>query len=134
MDFRARYRLLVAAFALATPSALAAQTDSTPAEATAKAVADGKKLFEGAGLCLACHGVDAKGGIGPNLTDDQWLSGTGSFAEIVARIRRGVDVADSKSGQIMPPMGGASLSESQVKAVAAYVWTLSHRRSAPKPG
>ena len=28
--------------------------------------------------------------------------------------------------QRMPPMGGAQLSPSEVKAIAAYVWSISH--------
>jgi hypothetical protein len=28
---------------------------------------------------------------------------------------------------VMPPMGGAQLSPSEVSAVAAYVWALSHQ-------
>jgi mono/diheme cytochrome c family protein len=92
-------------------------------------VAQGKKLFAGEGLCLACHGPDGKGGIGPNLTDQVWLHGQGDFAEIVTRVFEGVGLEASKSGQIMPPRGGASLSDDQVRAVAAYVWTL-----ARKPG
>ena len=29
-------------------------------------------------------------------------------------------------GAIMPPKGGSAITDDQVKAVAAYVWTLSH--------
>jgi mono/diheme cytochrome c family protein len=90
-------------------------------------VAQGKKLFTGEGLCLACHGPDGKGGIGPNLTDKAWLHGKGEFAEIVARVIEGVGADSSKSGQIMPPRGGSSLSDEQVRAVSAYVWTLAHK-------
>jgi hypothetical protein len=32
----------------------------------------------------------------------------------------------------MPPMGGAQLTPDQVSALAAYVWSLSHRAS-PNP-
>ncbi len=35
-------------------------------------VAEGKKLFNRTG-CLACHGNNARGAVGPDLTDDEWL-------------------------------------------------------------
>lgn len=122
--------VVLAAVWLAMASAAAAQApkDSLPAEVTPAVIAEGKKLFGGAGLCLACHGTDGKGGIGPDLTDATWLHGTGTFAELIARIKSGTDIGESKTGQIMPPMGGATLSDGQLRAVAAYVWTLSHKK------
>ena len=36
------------------------------------AAATGKKLFISAG-CMACHGGNARGAVGPDLTDDEWL-------------------------------------------------------------
>ena len=37
----------------------------------AAAIAEGKKTFDM--NCAACHGVDAKGDVGPDLTDQEWL-------------------------------------------------------------
>ena len=126
MGFGIRHGVLIAAFALAGTSAAAQQaTDSLPPGVTAAMVSAGKKYFQGEGLCTACHGMDAKGSIGPNLTDQEWLHGTGHFADIVARVLAGVPMDSSKSGQIMPPRGGSGLTDDQVRAVAAYVWTLS---------
>lgn len=129
MDARIRYRVLIPALAALAPlvSGRAQQPDSLPPGVTPAMIAQGKKLFGGEGLCFACHGPEARGLVGPDLTDAIWLSGTGSYEEIVARILIGVPADQSKSGQIMPPKGGASLNEKQVKAVAAYVWTLSRR-------
>jgi mono/diheme cytochrome c family protein len=91
-------------------------------------VKKGKTIFGGAGL-LACHGPDAKGGVGPNLTDQQWLHGDGSYEALVELITTGVQPKDSKTGQMMPPKGGSAISEADVKAVAAYVWSLSHKKN-----
>ncbi len=104
-----------------------AAADSVPAAVTPAAIAAGKTLYLGEGLCLACHGADAKGSIGPDLTDKIWLHGTGSFGEIVARVLVGVSSEQSKLGQIMPPRGGSGITDEQVRAVAAYVWSLSHK-------
>jgi cytochrome c oxidase cbb3-type subunit 3 len=90
-------------------------------------VAKGKSIFTGTGLCLACHGMEAKGGIGPDLTDQTWLHGDGSYEAIVKLITTGVGTEESKTGQIMPPKGGSTISPEEVKIVAAYVWKLSRK-------
>lgn len=93
------------------------------------AVAAGKALFEGRGLCYSCHGLKGEGMLGPTTRLDSaktWLHHDGTVAAIAALIKAGVDGDKSKSGQEMPPGGGARLSDEQVAQVAAYVWTL-HR-------
>lgn len=132
MESRNRHRLLglLLLGGLAGSQAAAAQSgppDSLPPGVTARMVQDGKALWSGAGLCLACHGPEGKGGIGPDLTDGKWDHIDGSYRELVARIIKGVMPDESKSGQIMPPRGGGGLSDDQIKAVAAYVWTISRR-------
>jgi mono/diheme cytochrome c family protein len=120
---------LVLALALAWVAPVAAQqADSLPPGVTAATIADGKKLFGGPGLCTACHGPAAKGipGLGANLTDDKWLHSDGSYEAIVAQINAGVPATKSTSGVAMPAKGGSSLTDAQVRAVAAYVWSLSH--------
>jgi mono/diheme cytochrome c family protein len=112
---------------LALPSALLAQSsDSLPPGVTPAMVGDGQKLFTGAGICSACHGADAKGvaGMGANLTDAKWLHSDGSYDAIVRQILQGVTADKSTTGVAMPPKGGSQLTEAQVRAVAAYVWSL----------
>ncbi len=106
-----------------------APVDTLPAGVTPEAIAAGKQIFLSEGLCLACHGADAKGSIGPNLTDQTWLHGAGTYPEIVARVLSGVPSEQSKLGQIMPPRGGSGITDEQVRAVAAYVWSMSHKPS-----
>jgi mono/diheme cytochrome c family protein len=132
MDRRTGHRVLILALAALAPLAAlpGQQPDSLPAGVTPAMVAQGKKLFGGDGLCFSCHGPEAKGLVGPDLTDRTWLRGTGTFEEIVARILEGVPAGQSKSGVVMPPKGGANLKDEQVRAVAAYVWSLSRK---PKP-
>jgi cytochrome c oxidase cbb3-type subunit 3 len=59
-------------------------------------VTDPGRLQNGATVfatnCVACHGVDGGGGIGPNLTDNYWINGDGSFNAIVKVIQNGVPV------------------------------------------
>jgi mono/diheme cytochrome c family protein len=127
MVTRIHYGLLSAALVVGLPGAAEAQAaDSLPPGVTRDMVAKGKGIFGGSGLCLACHGPDGKGTIGPNLTDKTWLHGDGSYEAIVAQITTGTDQKTSKTGQIMPPKGGSGISDAEIRAVAAYVWTLSH--------
>jgi mono/diheme cytochrome c family protein len=90
-------------------------------------VTDGAALFKGAGLCSACHGADAKGlpSLGPDLTDAKWLHSKGTYDEIVKQVALGVAADKSTTGMIMPPKGGSAITDAQVKAVAAYVWSVS---------
>jgi cytochrome c oxidase cbb3-type subunit III len=53
----------------------------------AKSVGDGKAIY--LQNCLACHGAEGQGGVGPNLTDAYWLHG-GSVKEIFHTITEGV--------------------------------------------
>jgi cbb3-type cytochrome c oxidase subunit III len=109
----------------AKPAAKAAGGGGSAAQ-----VAEGEKIFHGqeaGGTCTACHGQDAKGtAIAPNLTDSEWLNGDGSLAFIEHTVTTGVPKPKSHPAP-MPPMGGASLSPDQIKAVAAYVYSLSHK-------
>jgi glucose/arabinose dehydrogenase/mono/diheme cytochrome c family protein len=102
----------------------------TPPGSTPEAVALGGRIFDGkvaSAPCVGCHGTDAKGSPqGPDLTSGKWLWGDGSLASIVHTITVGVP-HPKEYGAPMPPMGGAQLSPSEVSAVAAYVWALSHR-------
>jgi cbb3-type cytochrome c oxidase subunit III len=98
-----------------------------PSGVTQAMVDKGNEIFHKQGLCYACHGQDAKGLVGPNLTDDVWIHSKGSLDEIVVQINKGVTKEEAKSGVPMPAKGGSSISDDEVKAVAAYVWTLSHK-------
>jgi cbb3-type cytochrome c oxidase subunit III len=91
-------------------------------------VDQGASLFKGLGLCHACHGPDAKGipNLGVNLSDDEWLHSDGSLEGILETIKQGVTGDQSSTGTLMPPKGGSSLSEDQLRAVATYVWSLSN--------
>jgi mono/diheme cytochrome c family protein len=46
---------------------------------------------------------------------------------IVATVTSGIPAEKTKKGIAMPPKGGSSINDAQVKAVAAYVYSLSHK-------
>jgi cbb3-type cytochrome c oxidase subunit III len=89
---------------------LRADPDALPADAALLrlAVRRGKPLFEA--RCAACHGVDGSGdrakGV-PDLTDADWLYGTGRVSEIEKVIDYGIRSRDPKAWNlaIMPAFG-----------------------------
>lgn len=116
----------------ADASAAAASVDPAsldPKSITPQELALGDSLFHGligATSCQACHGPDAKGGtVAPNLTDAEWLHSDGSFGAIYKQIETGVSQPKQYMG-VMPPFGGAPLTPEKHRAVAAYVYSLSH--------
>jgi mono/diheme cytochrome c family protein len=116
----------------ANPAATPAKPSAggTSAGPTPKQIAQGDSIFHGlvaGGTCTACHGQDAKGtAVAPDLTDQQWLNGDGSYAFIVKTVTTGVPQPKQHPAP-MPPKGGAQLTDDQVKAVAAYVYSLGHK-------
>ena len=62
----------------------------------------------------------------PNLTDTTWLHSDGTFPAIYHQIETGVTAPKQYSG-MMPPFGGAPLTPEKHRAVAAYVYSLSHK-------
>jgi mono/diheme cytochrome c family protein len=110
----------------ATPAAAqaGAETSATP---PSPLIARGDAVFHGPGNCYACHGSKGEGLVGPSLTDSEWIHSKGTLAEIEAQIIHGVPKEESKSGIPMPPKGGSTISEEDVKACAAYVYSLSQK-------
>jgi glucose/arabinose dehydrogenase/cytochrome c5 len=101
-----------------------------PQGATREMVALGERIYRGqvggAG-CTGCHGESAQGTpLGPDLTGKKWLWSDGSYSGITKTITDGVSQPKQYRSP-MPPMGGAQLTSDQVSAVAAYIWSLSHR-------
>ena len=100
-----------------------------PPGATSDQVALGGRIFDGeaaGGTCLGCHGYDAKGSPqAPALDTGKWLDSDGSLSGIARTIADGVPKPKHYSVP-MPQRGGAPLSDSDVAAVAAYVWAVGH--------
>jgi mono/diheme cytochrome c family protein len=96
-------------------------------------VALGERIYGGqvaGAACAGCHGESGQGTpLGPDLMGKKWLWSDGSYAGIKKTITEGVS-EPKENRSPMPPMGGAQLTPDQLSAVAAYVWSLSHRASA----
>ena len=93
------------------------------------AVKQGQQIFTGKGLCQTCHGPDATGTqLAPDLTDDTWINIETPVTQekIASLVKTGVP-NPVKHQAPMPPMGGASLTDDELQAVSAYVYSLSHQ-------
>lgn len=72
-------------------------------------------------MCSSCHGKDAQGSTtvgAPNLTNDNWLYGNGSIADIKRTITFG------RNGRM--PAHGELLSPERIHLITAYILSLSH--------
>jgi mono/diheme cytochrome c family protein len=94
---------------------------------TPQMINEGRGLFATTARCGICHGRYARGTpVGPDLTDDQWLwvNTRGNLHnQIFAIIKNGISNPREHEG-FMPPMGGTTLTDEQMHAIAAYVANL----------
>ncbi|GAB4044129.1 cbb3-type cytochrome c oxidase N-terminal domain-containing protein [Spirosoma jeollabukense] len=79
-----------------------------------KALAAGKAVFLQS--CVACHGQQGQGGVGPNLTDEYWLHG-GTIKAVFHTITEGVPEKGMMSWK-------KQLNPLQVQQVASYILSL----------
>jgi putative heme-binding domain-containing protein len=106
-----RWALVGVAALFATAAAVQAQR-ANPLEASPDAVRAGASLF--AARCADCHGPDAKGNRGPDLTT-LWQRGA-TDERVFATIRSGV------AGTIMPP---SAAPDTEVWAIVAHLRNVS---------
>lgn len=100
-----------------------------PQGVTVDEATEGRRLYRL--TCVMCHGERAEGTqLGPDLTSGEWARGTGSLADIVQVVTEGAPATD-EYGVPMPPRGDGTLDEAQIRAVSAYVYSLSRARTAP---
>ncbi len=90
---------------------------------TPEAVAAGEAIYTT--NCVACHGADLQGGIGPNLIDTEWIHG-GTPEAILHTITDGVP----EKGMLT---WGPILGPEKVNQVTAYV-VEKHREALEEEG
>ena len=108
---RAQWALEVAA--APKPAAAASAGSVNPYKGDPAAIADGAQTF--ATICVACHGPDAHGLVGPSLVDPYWKYGTSDADHFKT-------VMEGRPGG-MPPWG-PQLGAEKVWKVLAYVDSL----------
>ena len=82
-----------------------------------QALHEGEEIF--LQNCAPCHGADATGVIGPNLTDEGWIYG-GKPEQIVHTVTNGTEKG--------MPAWGSQLGDAKIAQVAAYVYSLGIRQ------
>ena len=113
----------------APPPPPLAPVDADPAilpEGVTLAMArEGQEIFNGAkGICFTCHLREGVGGpLAPSLADAEWINIDGEYESIVNIVVTGVPQPTQYPG-MMQPRAGRPLTDEQVRAVAAYVYTL----------
>jgi mono/diheme cytochrome c family protein len=110
---------LIAATCVLAASALHAQQPQNPFGLDAAAAAEGKKLYDTQG-CMACHGNNARGAVGPDLTDDEWLRAP-SDEMIFNTIKNG------RSDTLMSPFKDA-MSDEQIWKLVSYLRDENRKR------
>jgi len=96
-----------------------------PEGVTVDMAREGQDIFHGEGVCVTCHLRQGAGGpLAPDLTDNVWLNIDGEYESIVNIVLTGVPQPIEHPGQMLA-RAGTSITDDQVRAVAAYVYTLS---------
>ena len=111
------------------PTRVAAETAETPSASSMSGDPEaGKQVFMG--VCIACHGPDAKGlpGLGKSLhpSDSEFIRSK-TDDELVEFIKHGRTPDDplNTTGVAMPPKGGnPGLTDQQLYDVVAYIRSL----------
>lgn len=88
--------------------------ENNVAMSDAGGIAVGATLYKQS--CIACHGQNGEGGIGPNLTDEYWLHG-GSMNDIYKTIKIGYPDKGMQAWEFM-------MSPVQMKDISSYVKSI----------
>jgi mono/diheme cytochrome c family protein len=111
-----------------------APAGALPRDVTPAMISLGDSLYNN-GACRRCHGQAGVGGNnGPSLTTGAWLHGPGTFDRLVSTITTGVprDSLKVPTRRPMNPRGGPmQLTDDQVRAIAAYIHSISREKTNP---
>lgn len=101
-----------AAFAAAQANTI--DEDNLEASTDAKDLSIGKTIY--ATNCVACHGANGEGGVGPNFTDEFWIHG-GGITNVFKTVKNGVP----EKGMIA---WSAQLKPADMLKVSSYILSL----------
>jgi mono/diheme cytochrome c family protein len=111
--------VVLAATCILAASTLHAQQPKNPFGLDPAAAAEGKNLYDTQG-CMACHGNNARGAVGPDLTDDEWLRAPSD--EMIFNVIR-----NGRSGTLMSPFKDA-MSDEQIWKLVSYLRDENRKR------
>jgi len=84
----------------------------------AETVAEGQKVY--ASTCASCHGPNAEGLVGPNLTDKFWIHGSGTATDVLKAVNEGFP------DKGMPPWGPI-IGDTKSRNVTAFVRSIRNK-------
>ena len=112
--------------------AMIALGGKNPLAGNPAAIAEGKKIYET--NCAVCHGIDAKGGIGPDLTGKEWLYVQGPvsdntlFAVIANGTKKDQVFEGRKARGGMPPWGEVfGNDKNKIWSLVSYIRSLGRK-------
>ncbi len=105
----------VLALVVSAPRGTAQEQSKNPYTGDAAAIEEGKRLFLETG-CVGCHGLQAEGGNGPSLRDDQWR-----YSPTDATLFRAI--TNGRAGTLMPPWKD-KLSADETWKVIAFIRSI----------
>ena len=118
-------RTLLASAVLAFPlSSLGEEELTNPFAGNTEAAKEGRSLFLKTG-CYACHGHEAEGAVGPDLTDDEWIYQP-TDAMIFNTISKG------RPGTVMAPFGD-QLKPEEIWKIVEFLRDKNRQRHAKEP-
>jgi len=79
----------------------------------------GRKLFDAQG-CVACHGNNARGAVGPDLTDNEWMRAPSD--EMIFNV-----IKNGRSGTLMSPFRDF-MQDEQIWQLVTYIRDENRKR------
>lgn len=98
---------------------VSAKEDLLVPQRTSEAINAGKQLYSQ--VCAACHGQDLKGGVGPNLLDNEWRNPPSKETNLFKLVWNGIPNGKPP----MPAKGGRTdLNSEQIWQILYYISSL----------
>ena len=130
MSKKLQLTALAAIVLAAAPISAQTDPDTIPEATLTEMIETGSAQFN-SGSCVICHAVGGRGSgaFAPDLSDVEWLHSEGDFDGIFNTIFWEVPQEKIKATTPrrweMHPRGGMNIDRGQIRAVTAYVWSLS---------
>jgi len=111
--------IVVSAALLALTSSIRAEEVKNPLGLDPAHAEAGRKLYDSQG-CVACHGNNARGAVGPDLTDNEWMRAPSD--EMIFNV-----IKNGRSGTLMSPFKDF-MQDEQIWQLVTYIRDENRKR------